>query len=287
MNSQQRRAARSTRNQPPPRRFPWVAVVAGLVVIGALVIVVATRKSSEGKGPTPGVASTAVVSKVTSLPTSLIGSVGVGTANLPKAITAPALTKDGKPLVVYFGAEYCPFCAAERWGMVIALSRFGTFTNLGSTHSSSTDVYPSTQTFSFHGATYTSTYLAFEGIELQGNELSGGKYPTLDTPTAEQEVLITTYDAPPYVASASTGSIPFIDLGGRYLVSGASYNPGVLAGKTLDEIATALADPSSAISKGAVGTANALTAAICGITGDQPAAVCTDPAIVAIRRQLG
>ncbi len=37
------------------------------------------------------------------------------------------------------GAEYCPFCAAQRWAMVNAFSRFGTFTGLTTTHSSSTD----------------------------------------------------------------------------------------------------------------------------------------------------
>ena len=40
------------------------------------------------------------------------------------------LTADGKPLVLYVGAEYCPYCAAERCAMVQALSRFGTFSNL-------------------------------------------------------------------------------------------------------------------------------------------------------------
>jgi len=33
--------------------------------------------------------------------------------------------------VVYIGAEYCPYCAVERWPLIVALNRFGTLTNLG------------------------------------------------------------------------------------------------------------------------------------------------------------
>jgi hypothetical protein len=32
--------------------------------------------------------------------------------------------------MLYIGAEYCPYCAAERWPLVMALSKFGTFSNL-------------------------------------------------------------------------------------------------------------------------------------------------------------
>ncbi len=56
------------------------------------------------------------------------------------------LVKDGKPEVLYIGA-YCPFCAAERWAAIVALSRFGTFSVLRTVHSSSTDVDASTPAF--------------------------------------------------------------------------------------------------------------------------------------------
>ena len=49
----------------------------------------------------------------------------------------------GKPEILYIGAEYCPYCATERWPLAVALSRFGTFTGLRGIHSSATDVYPS------------------------------------------------------------------------------------------------------------------------------------------------
>ena len=63
------------------------------------------------------------------------------------------LTLNGKtPAMLYYGAEYCPFCAAERWAMTAALSRFGTWSGLKITASSHTDSTPATNTFSYHGA---------------------------------------------------------------------------------------------------------------------------------------
>jgi hypothetical protein len=170
--------------------------------------------------------------------------------------------------------------------MVVALSRFGTFSGLQLTHSTSNDVFPNTQTFSFHGATYTSTYLRFEPVELNTNQIGGnGRYQTLDTPTAEQQQVFATYDAPPYTTTA--GSIPFIDFGGKYIVNGATYDPAVLQGKTASDIATALVQPDSAVARGVIGAANTLTAAICALTKNQPAAVCADPVISGLRTQIG
>ena len=51
----------------------------------------------------------------------------------PTKVTGSALTFDGKPGIFYYGAEYCPYCAAERWPVVVALSRFGTWSNLQQT----------------------------------------------------------------------------------------------------------------------------------------------------------
>ena len=54
---------------------------------------------------------------------------------------------------------------AQRWAMVNALSRFGTFPGLSTVHSSSTDVYPNTPTWTFRNATYTSPYLVFDHVD--------------------------------------------------------------------------------------------------------------------------
>jgi Domain of unknown function (DUF929) len=256
--------------------LPLVLVVA---VVAALVIVkVATGVGSPKSGPTASAAGSSVVAQVTSVPASVLNEVGIGVATTkPTKITAPALTADGEPRVVYLGAEYCPYCAAERWAMVVALSRFGRFTGLGETASSPSDVYPNTATLTFHGASYASNYLSFTARETQSNQVVNGTYAPLDTLSSADQALVAKYNAPPYTDSA--GSIPFIDIGGRYVISGASYSPQVLQGKTQTQIAAALADPNSAIAKAVDGTANLITAAICQITHGQPGAVCQSPGV--------
>src|SRR5437870_5632338 len=140
--------------------------------------------------------------------------------------------------------------------MVVALSRFGTFSNLRTTTSAADDVYPSTPTFTFYGADYTSPYLAFSSVELESNVRSGGQYRALQTPTADQQQLLQTYDAPPYVPSGVAGSIPFIDLANQYVVSGASFDVGVLQGHSWQAIAASLSDPNSDQARAILGTAN-------------------------------
>lgn len=262
------------------------AVVLVVVIVGGLVTI---RLVGGGKktatGPS-GAADSGLVTALSSIPDSTFAAVGTSAVKAaPSAITAPALTAGGKPKVLYIGAEFCPYCAAERWPVTVALSRFGTFSNLGTTHSASEDVFPNTPTLSFHGATYTSQYLAFTGVETTTNEMVGNGYKPLDTPTAEDQKTFDTYNKPPYVDS--DGSIPFIDLGGKYVGSGATYSPDLLAGKTQTEIADALKDPSSPIAKAVVGSANVYTAAICKLTNNQPAKVCSTEAVTAAAAKLG
>jgi hypothetical protein len=170
--------------------------------------------------------------------------------------------------------------------MVVALTRFGSFTNLHQTHSSSTDVYPNTQTFSFHGSSYSSSYLVFNGVETNSNQPQGTGYATLDTPTSDEQALLTTYDAAPYVPTSSAGAIPFVDFGGHYLISGASYDPQLLQGKSADQIASGLSDPSNSTTKGVIGAANAITATICKLTNNQPASVCSSSVIQSLQQRI-
>jgi hypothetical protein len=60
----------------------------------------------------------------------------------------------------------------------------------------------------------------------------------------------------------------------------------VLQGLTWAQIAADLHDPSSAVAKGALGSANMFTAAICKITGNAPASVCTAAPIPQIEGQI-
>ena len=266
------------------------SILAVIVVVVAFVLIKQNSGSSSGasasNGPT-GAALTSLVNQTTSVPASVLDQVGAGGSQVTaKPITlngGTPLTSGGKPEMLYMGAEYCPFCAAERWSMIVALSRFGTFSGLATTHSASkngsgqAEVYPNTSTWTFANAKYTSNYLTFTPVEMQTNipDPSTGGYTNLQTPTSEQQALMNKWNAPPYVPSGYQGSIPFIDFGNKYMISGASYNPQVLAGKTWAQISAALHNPSSQIAQAVNGTANYITAAICKLTGNQPATACT------------
>jgi hypothetical protein len=263
----------------------WTAVAVVIVVVVVFVAINLTKKNQNASAsslPT-GAALTKITSQASSVPPATLNKVGAGAVQQPptKLTGQHPLTSHGKPQIVYIGAEYCPFCAAERWAMVVALSRFGTFSNLGVTHSDTADVFPNTNTLTFYKSSYTSKHLAFSPVE----ETDANK-KALEKPTAAQQALLTKYDAPPYVPSQSAGAIPFIDIGNKYLISGASYSPQILQGKSWSQISSALSDPSSPIAKGVDGTANMITAAICKITGDQPANVCTSKAVTSAEGKL-
>jgi len=186
------------------------------------------------------------------------------------------------PEVLYVGAEYCPFCASQRWALVIALNRFGTFTGLSATHSAGDDVFPNTATLSFHGSSYTSQYLSFTGVEIADRNRN-----PLETLNAQQQQLVSTYDAPPYVAASSKGSVPFVDFGNQFVQTGAAYSPQLLAGLSHDQIAAQLTtNPTGPVAQAILGSANAFTAIICALTGGQPAEVCTSAAAQAYHQEV-
>jgi hypothetical protein len=287
---EQRAAAAAARDSASRRKKLMIAIIPVVVVVAIVAVLVVVKVTTGAGGPKSGPAASAavdsVVGEATSVPLSVFNAVGVGSASAfpVSAGDAPALTANGLPRVFYAGAEYCPYCAAERWAVVVALSRFGTWSNLGQTRSSASDVFPSTATFSFHGASFTGTAVAFNGYELQSNTVVNGQYQTLETLSAADQALMNKYDAAPYFNSP--GAIPFIDIGGKYLISGASYSPQVLAGKDQAQIAAALSDPTSDIAKAIIGTANVITAAVCKIANNPSAAGCTSSGVLAAAAKL-
>ena len=268
----QREAARRA-NQ---RKRIYLAAGSIVVVVAIVVAFVLVKAGSGGKsaggasnGPT-GAALTAVVNDVTGVPASTLDAVGDGGGSVtgkPAPITGSPLTSDGKPEMLYIGAEYCPYCAGTRWAMIVALSRFGTFSGLRTIHSSTTDTPANLPTWTFYQSRYTSSYLTFTPVETTTNVRQGNSYPPLQTPTAQQQQIQQTYDP--------NGTIPFISFGNKYVLANAPYDVTLLQGKTWAQIASALKDPSSPIAKAIGGAANYMTAAICKLTGNQPATACT------------
>ena len=296
-------AQREAERRAEQRRRIYLAGGSILVVVIVVLAFVLVKLNSGGgtagnssNGPT-GTALASVTKQVTDVPSSITDQVAGGkvpagmfvdmktSAQVTSVsgslgsyfgtVDGSALTQNGKPEVLFIGSEYCPFCAAQRWAMVNAFSRFGTFTGLTTTHSSSSDSDPNTPTFTFYGSTYTSKYISFTSVELNKNYRQGNStasnvpYVTLQTPTAAQEKLQTTYDPGTY--------IPFIDFGGKYVEVGnlSPLTPTMLDGKTWAQVATAMNQPTSTIGAAELANANYETAAICQLTNNQPATACT------------
>jgi hypothetical protein len=283
------RAAERKREQRNRLLIAGGAILAVIVIVVVFVVFQTSRGNSgntaggASNGPT-GAALASVVKDVTTVPASALDQVGAGGSSLGGTIKGisgtPPLTANGKPQVFYDGAEYCPFCAATRWAMVVSLSRFGTFSGLKTVHSSTTDNPANIPTWTFYGSTYTSKYITFTPVEETTNVLAaGGKsYTPLQTPTADQTALMRKYDA--------QGSIPFIDFGNKYAQTGdlPMLQPTNLSGDWT-KIASDLKNPSSSNAKSVLAAANFTTAAICKLTNNQPATACT-PTVQALESQL-
>jgi Domain of unknown function (DUF929) len=256
--------------------------VALVLVLVVAIIVVKLAQSSVQAGAAPAVADPAVAGQVTSVPAATFDAVGAGTATGLKRISGqPELTADGKPELLYMGGQYCPFCAAERWAIAAAVSRFGTLSGLHFIHSSATDVYPNTPTLSFYKSRYTSKYLAFVPVEWYGEKADPHTpflHVYLQHPTPRQTALFNKYGG---------GSFPFVDIGNRYLVPEAQYLPSDLAGMSWAQVAAAMRNPASTVAKDIDGAANIITAAICRLTHGQPRAVCASAGVAAAGRSAG
>jgi hypothetical protein len=114
-----------------------------------------------------------------------------------------------------------------------------------------------------------------------------GRYEPLDELTDAQAQVVKKYNAPPFVAQDSAGSIPFMDFANSAVQAGASYSPQLLQGRSHAEVAAAVNDPQSQIGRAVGGNANAMTALLCRLTGAQPAAVCSSPAVTAFQGEFG
>ena len=289
----------------PAGLFTWLAVGLVVVVVAVLVIIkVAGGSPSSGGASGFQAADATVIAEVTKVPVSVFNTVGVKSTvvpvNPPQPLAGqPELTLKSSngaavPELFYLGAEYCPFCAAERWSTIVALSRFGTWSGLGNTQSStlSGEVYPGTQTFTFVKAAYASPYLAFKGIEQYTNVFSPSLnyYTPLQKPTPTELAIFRKYDTSTYVkgiTAAQDGSIPFITIANKFLVSGASFTPAALAGLSRSSIASGLSDPTSPVTDAIIASANYQTASICSITKNQPGSVCNSSGVMAAKRAMG
>jgi len=256
------------------------------VIIGAFVLINHWQNAAQANSPASkgqAVDST-VLQELTGISPSTWEAINTGNVTQPFTdINGSSTLKgpNGLPEVLYIGGDYCPNCAAQRWAMINALSRFGTFSNLSQIQSYEGSI----STFSFEGSSYSSQYVDFVGRETQGNTVdSSGNYVALDTLTTSEQQIFQQDD--------SGGSIPFIDIGNSYKAIGASFQYSVLQdsggnSRSWEDIASSLGDTSSPLAQNILGTANYLTAAICSIDNQQPGSVCGTSVIQTLEKSLG
>ncbi len=280
----------------PPRnrtaRFAWWAVAVIIVAVIALVTYALSDTPVTLQTVHRTTAAGDVVAQVTNVPPAVFDAVGTAAPDTalvaPTVLTGqPALATAGKPEVFYVGAEYCPFCAAERWPLIVALSRFGHFTQLKNMESAPLSVFPGTQTFSFVGATYSSRYVAFSGVELYSDAVdAAGAFARIATLTPVETFVVARYGIRPG-PTASPGTFPFVDIGNRMVTSTSGFSPAVLAKQSQAAIAGGLSQAHDPITQAVVASANALTAGICAVTGHQPGSVCTSKGVRDAEASLG
>ncbi len=176
-----------------------------------------------------------------------------------KAASGQPYVSGGKPVVVYIGADFCPYCAVERWSLIMAFSRFGNFSNLHymTSGSGSEGDYA---TFTFTGSSYSSKYVAFVPVEQEDRD---------------RNIIAT---VPANYSAGFANTYPFVNFGNKYMLDTLIPDTSILASKNWTQILT---DISTSTSDGTVlkEGANAITALICRLTSDQPTSVCNAYAI--------
>jgi Domain of unknown function (DUF929) len=292
LNARQRIAAQREAARRAQRRNRILVAVSSAVVVLAVVAALVLVKalggtSSQAQPPATGALLPANVSRsVTGVPASTLAAVGAGSvpAFLQSShqqhaftpITGPPLISNGKPEMLYIGAEFCPYCAGMRWAMAAALGHFGTLSPLRGIRSApSPEIYPDTATLTFYNSTYVSKYLSFVPVEHQTVD-----HKSLQSLTSQQERIWSRYEP-----DQNTRGYPFTDIGNRYMAT-VLFTPTAMAGKTWSQIASAMHNPSSPIARDVDGAANYFTAAICQITGNRPASVCSAPFITNLQGKL-
>jgi uncharacterized protein DUF929 len=261
------------------RRALISTLIVAVIAIGIVAGVILLTPKPAPPNPLDGTPiSTLTNDQLTGVSVSTLQSVGAGQGVTPLVSISGSTLKSGTKLeFLYIGADYCPFCAAERWSIIVALSKFGNFTGIEYMQSSSTDVYASTATFSFVNTTFKSQYnISFVEVETQ-DRLRNNLQPV----SSQEQNLLNQYDP--------GGSIPFVDVAGQYAIqppssspntyAGAQFSPAVinpLGGSPLNwtQIGSQLNDHNSAVAQAIDGAANTIIRAICQVDGGEPSSLC-------------
>ncbi|MBV9282178.1 MAG: DUF929 family protein, partial [Chloroflexi bacterium] len=227
--------------------------LAGLVVAAvAMAAAFAVALHSSGSGAESG-ASTAL-----GPPANIVASPPLGQFRR----AGRKLTLGGKPELLFVGAQYCPYCAAERWAVVKALGQFGSFSGLkAGANGQGEGGFNLIPTFDWLKATYSSRYVSFDHKDVQDRN-----HNPLQALSPQEQSLFNRYDP--------TGSIPMVLVGG-YVMDGSGYDPSAIDGKSFAAVQRGLQDGTPASYVWDVNAeANVLTALLCHGDGGRPRPAC-------------
>ncbi len=251
-----------------------IVTIALVVVVVAVLVIVKVVGGGSGSGtvdraspPAGTPIPAATLAKLQSVPVSTLAAAPTGgVVTTPQSVNDPALMADGKPAVLYIGAEFCPHCAAERWPLYIALSKFGTFNpQPGRIHSANLD--GDVPTLTFFGTTFSSPYLTFTPVEVYTNKPQGNGYAPLQTPTQAQ---LTLWE------DTNGASFPFVDFGGKKVLPSAQYLFTPLENLPFSAVAAQVGNNSTTIGANIDASAAQLITTICvSLSHDQPSDVCS------------
>ncbi len=196
------------------------------------------------------------------------GATASGVGQFRQVVSHPTLT-EGRAPVLLVSAQYCVFCAAERWALVDALRRFGALDGARPSQSAPGDgIATPIPTYDLTQATYTSATVAFQHVDVA--DVHGNPLQQL-SPT--QQALLDRYDP--------QGSIPFLLIGGQYVQLSSGYSPGILQGRSFAQVQQALGDPHTPVAAAIHTEVTHITALIChalsGSPAGSPARVCGQP----------
>jgi hypothetical protein len=176
----------------------------------------------------------------------------------------PLKRPGGKSLVFFMGAGFCPYCAAERWAIVNALSKFGTWEGIVEDKSAGHDEkYLNVPTLNFVRARFTSDHVEFVGRETSDRnfeplqELDDSDYSIIDTFNPDQ-------------------LIPFLLINGQFVQVGSGYSPRLLEGLDHAKIRGELDNPNSKTGMAMQQEIDNITALVCKSIGEKSEICKTD-----------
>jgi hypothetical protein len=248
------------------RKLEIIAVVAVVAVAAVVGIYLAMKTQSANDAYIGKPVSQKVYSMLYQASEASYGASGSAYLTAVQSVSGQPFSSNGKPVLISATGEHCSPCALERWPLVMALMRFGNFTNLEYMTSSAAE--GDYATFAFAASSYQSPYLVYKPYEVF--DRAGNPFQTLPA----------NYSAANQQYGKS--SIPFIDFANKYVISGGILpDPGLLGTKNWTQIISSI-QTGDTLGSQIKQAANVITAVICKTTGEKPASVCGQASITAL-----